>query len=92
MMITKMNDIQIISDVKYADTDYASIDFYLPKSERPCRYEQNQLFIQTLTHFGYPDDKIAFHLIKGYEHCEYVNEIKNGKNPLAEIVKNLITR
>ncbi len=36
-----------------------------------CRYEQNQMFMKTLEHFGCPKEKIKFVLMPNARHCSY---------------------
>ncbi len=38
------------------------------------RYEQTLLMMATLKNYGYPEDKMEFHYMKGYNHCQYNDE------------------
>lgn len=46
----------------------------LADNDMQNRYEQNLLLRQTLLHFGYPENKITFKVIKGYGHSGYVDD------------------
>ncbi len=50
-----------------------------------CRYEQNQMFIKALEHFGCPKEKIKFILMKNSRHCSY-----DKSEEYAKIVENFI--
>ena len=38
------------------------------------RYEQTQLLLSTMNHFGYPKENIAFQLMENSEHCSYCSQ------------------
>lgn len=54
--------------------------------DMPARPEQNQLLIATLKHFGYDMNKLDVTLMKGYTHCGYDNEFKDGHWVLSELI------
>ena len=39
--------------------------------DMPGRLEQNKLLLATLEHFHYPMELVDFHVMPGYQHCEY---------------------
>lgn len=47
-----------------------------------CRLEQNMMLRRTMLHFGYPEDKVKFTLMKGYTHCGYGSVMDSDGLPL----------
>lgn len=44
---------------------------YVADHDMVNRLEQNYMLKRTMIHFGYDENKIEMHLMKGYEHCQY---------------------
>jgi acetyl esterase/lipase len=57
---------------------------FCAENDMPGRLEQNMLLMRTLQTMGYDDKLIKFHLMKGCEHCSYL-EPKNEK-PFREYI------
>ena len=56
------------------------------------RYEQTQLLVSTLNHFGY-EQEIDFQIVKNSEHCSYNYEFDNdGNSVFADIIYNFISK
>lgn len=44
---------------------------YVADHDMVNRMEQNYLLKRTMQHFGYDENRIEMHVMKGYEHCQY---------------------
>ncbi len=59
--------------------------------DMPARYEQNLLLMAALRQFGWPENKLLFRLVKGYQHCGYTNVKRpDGSYPYAELIEEFI--
>lgn len=57
----------------------------------PGRREQNELLIQTMKTHRYEENRIHYHIMKGYGHAEYVNvKDDNGSYPYAEMLYEFV--
>jgi len=55
----------------------------------PSRFEQTQLMLSIMKDMGYPAEKIDYHFMKGYSHCEYIwEDIYSTK--LVEFIKKTV--
>ena len=73
--------------------DYPPMAFIVADSDMQNRYEQTQLTMSTLRHFGYNEDKLFYRLMHG-THCSYVKLLdENGDsvfgNMIAEWIKGI---
>ncbi len=66
-------------------TDFPNVLILAADNDMKCRYEQNQMFIQTLEHFGCPKDNYKFILMENSRHCSYDNTDK-----FNDIISNFI--
>lgn len=62
--------------------------FIVSDNDMPNRFEQTQLMISTLKHFGFSEN-VSLKLMHG-GHCEYLNKTVDGKNVFGEIVTEYI--
>lgn len=44
---------------------------FAAEHDMPCRLEQTQVLLKTLSWFGYPEENITFEYMPGFKHCEY---------------------
>lgn len=58
--------------------DYPPMLFIVSDKDIKSRYEQTQLMLSTLSHFGYNEKKILYKLMSG-THCHYCNTNEFGK-------------
>ena len=61
--------------------------------DMPGRMEQNRMLHAALLHLGYPEEKITFRLMEGFEHCAY-NSYQNeqGRWVFADVIAQFIRR
>lgn len=72
------------------DPDYPPMVFIVSDSDMENRYEQTQLLLSTMKHFGYNSSKYSLKLMHG-SHCHYVNLAdKNGESSFGKIINNFI--
>jgi len=57
---------------------YPPMMFIVSDNDMKNRYEQTQLVLSTLKHFGYDESKIHYRLMHG-THCHYSNSEELGK-------------
>ena len=57
---------------------YPPMMFIVSDNDMQNRYEQNQLVLSTLKHFGYDEEKIQYRLMHG-THCHYSETTEFGK-------------
>ena len=50
------------------------IQLWLVEFDMENRLEQNQLLMGTLRHFGFPDEKLDYEFVKGYQHSQNCSE------------------
>lgn len=60
------------------DKEYLPMIFIVSDNDMPNRYEQTQLVLSTLRHYGYDEDKIQYKLMHG-THCHYSKKEEFGK-------------
>ena len=57
---------------------YPHMMFIVSDNDIPNRYEQTQMTISTLRHFGYDESKIYYRMMHG-THCHYSESVEFGK-------------
>ena len=73
-----------------ADMNYPPMHFVVSDNDMQNRYEQTQLVLSTLRHFGYSD--FGYTLMHG-GHCEYCEKVdENGNNIFAQMILDFITK
>lgn len=61
--------------------------FFVAEQDIPGRLEQNALLRRTLLQFGYPEERIAWHIMQGYGHCAYCEDVRpDGGYPYARLL------
>lgn len=71
--------------------DYAPMCVIVSEFDMENRFEQTQLLLSTMKHFGADMDKVDYHFMPGWKHCQYIGQPdENGKNVFAEICCNFI--
>jgi dipeptidyl aminopeptidase/acylaminoacyl peptidase len=58
---------------------------YAAENDMVNRLEQTYLLRKTMLHFGYEEEQIQMHVMKGYEHCQYT-----GNEEFLSILINFI--
>ncbi len=67
--------------------NYPPMKIIVTDDDMPNRYEQTQLLISTLKHFGNDVSKVDFEIIKNYKHSQYVGKIlPDGKSLFAKVL------
>ena len=77
----------ITSDFK---GELPSLQMIVADGDMPSRPEQNLLLRAALLHFGYPAEKIGFRVMRGYGHCGYGGEEKDGRRILGKMITDFI--
>lgn len=68
------------------DTHYPPMWFVVSDNDMENRYEQTQLVLSTLKHFGYPKEKIGYTVMHG-KHCAHDKRIDtNGESVLGKMI------
>lgn len=66
------------------------IQILVADGDMPSRPEQNLLLRAALIHFGYPAEKIGFRVMRGYGHCGYGGEKRDGRWILGKMVTDFV--
>lgn len=70
--------------------DYPPMMFAVADDDMKCRFEQIQLVLATLRHFGYDERKLSYRLMQG-RHCSYNRTIdENGGAVFGKMIKEWI--
>lgn len=65
--------------------EYPPMLFVVSDNDMPCRYEQTQLVLKTMSHFEYDMNKVRFKLMHG-THCQYNHEFdENGDCAISKV-------
>ena len=72
--------------------EYPPMMFVVSDNDMKGRFEQTQLVLASLRHFGYDQDKILYHLLEG-KHCAHDTQSDEDGNPiLGKLILELIQR
>lgn len=61
--------------------------FFVAENDMENRLEQNQLLMRTMQHFGCPSERIEYHLMRRFSHCEYT-----GNPAFLDTISSFIVR
>jgi acetyl esterase/lipase len=76
-----------------AGRDYPPMQIIVAENDMKNRYEQTQLLISTLKHFGYDESKIDYRFMPGFKHCEYGKHFdEDGNNILGKVYYDFISK
>lgn len=76
-----------------AGRDYPPMQIIVAEKDMRNRFEQTQLLLSTLKHFGYDQEKIDYRFMPGYKHCEYCKSIDdNGDSVFGKVMYEFIQR
>ena len=76
----------------YHITDYSGeppMVIYVSENDIPNRYAQTELLRSTLKDFGYPEERITYHLMPGCKHCSYTASLEFSESVVDFINKCL---
>lgn len=48
--------------------------FVVAENDMPNRAKQNELMLEIMRNFGYPEEKLGFRTMAGYGHCRYLSD------------------
>ncbi len=68
------------------------IEVIFADGDMPARPEQNRLLVATMKHFGYDMSLVSVTEMKGYRHCGYCHEQKDGRWLLADMIGGFVER
>ncbi len=72
--------------------EYAPMLFIVSDNDMAGRYEQTQLTLATLRHFGYDMSKVTFRKMHG-NHCAYVNQAdENGHSTFGKLIAEFMQK
>ena len=64
---------------------------FTAENDIPGRVEQTQLLLKTMKLFGYDENRITFHFMKGFSHCQYIEATDNkGESIYYPLLRRLI--
>ncbi len=73
------------------EKEYSPMLFIVSENDLKNRYEQTELMMSTMRHFG-AGDKISYKYMKGYSHCGYVGKRdENGESIFGRIIADYTT-
>lgn len=67
------------------NTEFPNALVVVSDDDRPCRLEQNLMFLKTAEMLGCPEGKLQYRLMEGYKHCKYT-----GSEMFADIILQYI--
>lgn len=71
--------------------DYAKMQIFVSDHDIVNRYEQTQLLMSTLKHFGMSEEKIDYRFMENSTHCSYRDkQTEDGKWIFAEMISEFI--
>ena len=71
--------------------DYAKMQIFVSDHDIENRYEQTQLLMSTLKHFGMSEEKIDYRFMENSTHCSYRNkQTEDGKWIFAEMISDFL--
>ena len=70
---------------------YAPMLIFNAENDIDNRYEQTQLLMGTMKHFGHDMSRVDYRYMEGYRHCRYIKDVEGGvckyADHIAEFVK-----
>ena len=76
-----------------AGRDYPPMQIIVAENDMRNRFEQTQLLISTLKHFGYDESKLDYRYMPGFKHCEYSKHFDDhGNNILGKVFCEFISK
>lgn len=71
---------------------YAPMQIFVAEFDMENRYEQTQLLMSTMKHFGHDMSRADYRYMEGYKHCRYTNDITDDKCAFADMVAEFIKK
>lgn len=74
------------------DAEYPPMRFIVSDNDMKGRFEQTQVMLATLRHFGYPEEKLSYRLMHG-KHCAYCKAVdEKGDSVLGKMILDFIQK
>jgi GTP-binding protein YchF len=71
---------------------YAPMQIFNAENDIDNRYEQTQLLMGTLKHFGHDMERVDYRYMEGFRHCRYLKEFPENDCKFADYVSEFIAK
>ena len=71
---------------------YAPMQIFNAENDIDNRYEQTQLLMGTMKHFGHDMERVDYRYMEGFRHCRYLKEFPENDCKFADYVAEFINK